>query len=77
MKEAIQAKNRVSKKVEKNVFGFSYIGTACPILDKSGNVQGGLNEQNDILNELSAITQQLLTVSVVLSTLTQKMIQRN
>ncbi|QZY56284.1 methyl-accepting chemotaxis protein [Crassaminicella profunda] len=65
MSDAINNKKRISKKIDENVFGFPYIGTAYPIYDQSGKVVAGLIicESNEGLANMTVAASDLNNVS--------------
>ncbi|MEK4653597.1 chemotaxis protein [Bacillus circulans] len=63
LREAIQLKKTLKQEVPADFYGFEFIGTASPILNKKGEVIGGiavqLKRQTEIRNIVDQITKSL------------------
>lgn len=71
MYQAVTSKTRVSVRHDSSLFGFPYIGTACPVFGDNGEVVGGiilcenikhLEELNTAAENLNEVTEQVVNM---------------
>ena len=72
---ALHSGKRVFQRVEKEVYGFSYIGIGLPIRDEAGNIIGSisLNEHTNRQDELSSLSAKLSNAAIEISVATQEL----
>ena len=72
---ALHSGKRVFRRVEKEVYGFSYTGIGLPILDEAGNIIGAisLNENTIRQDELRFLADNLSNAATEISATTQEL----